>query len=175
MQQPRRNSRKPKEIFKVDWLGKDNKNIYSKVFADDVDAAMDFAKQYKYSIVSRKAKESKDTNQWEIIPTLQARELVKNVKLRKALDQKNGFYNADGVSEIEVVTTSQAKASQTIRLVSMLAFTPVLVYAGTRKELPTWLRYSLFAVAGINFLSNLKNFSTNSKIEKTLKQQETEE
>ena len=175
MMQNKPNNRKPKEVYKVDWLGKDHKNIYSKMFNDDVDGAMDFAKQYKYAIVSRMSKSTKDTNQWEIIPTLGARELVKNVKLRKSLDQKNGFYNADGVSEIEVTTTTQAKASQYVRLLSMFAYTPVLIYAGTRKELPQWLRYSLFTIAGLNFITNLKNYTLNSKIEKSLQQQETEE
>jgi len=162
-------AQKPKEIYKVDWMGKDNSFLYSKTFTNYSDAIA-FSKTVKFALVFKKAKESKDTLQWTLVPTKNARELVKGIKLRKALDTKNPFYNADGVSEIEVASTAQVKASQNVRLINMFVFTPVLIYAGTRKELPTWLRYSLFGIAGLNFLSNLKNYTTNSKIEKSLQE-----
>lgn len=171
MQQGQNRRKQPQPLFKVDWMSKESDALFSKPF-HDVNEAIAFAKNYKYAIVSKQVKASKEGFKYEIVPTLSARELRKNIMLRKALDKKNGFYNADGVSETEVTSTAQVKASQTVRLVNMFVYTPVLIYAGTRKELPTWLRYGLFAIAGLNFLTNAKNYTTNSKIEKLIQEAE---
>lgn len=163
-------NKKPAEIYKVEWLSKDSSIVLSKTF-EDYDLAIDFSKTNKYSLVYKKGKDQKDTIQWIIVPTRNAREMVKNIKIKKALDKKNMFYNADGISQMETTTTTQAKASQNVRLFSIFAFTPVIVYAGMQKALPQWLRYSLFTVAGLNIITNLKNYKTNRDIEKSIDQE----
>lgn len=168
-------SPKPKPfIYRVDWIGKDNSFIFSKGFTD-YDSALAFSKTVQFALIFKAGKQTKDASQWTLVPTKNAREFVKAIKIRKALDKKNPFYNADGLSESEVTTTTQVKASQGVRLVNMFVYTPLLIYAGTRKELPLWLRASLFTISGLNFITNWKNFSTNKKIEKSIEQEEENE
>lgn len=168
-----RQPQQPKEQFSVKWVGKDNTYMYEKLFTD-YNEALTFSKTVKYGIVCKLKKGTPDTKQYEIVPTVPARQLVKAIKIRKKLDKKNAFFNADGLSESEAVTTTQLKAAQNVRIVGMLVFTPILVYAGTRKELPNWLRYSLFTIAGLTFISNYANYSANKNLDKELDQEDEE-
>ena len=38
-----------------------------------------------------------------------------------------------------------------------------LIYVGTRKELPTWLRYSLIGLGSLNAIMNIRAFNINKK------------
>lgn len=168
------NQRKqPQDIFLVKWVGKDNSFLYEKRFST-YDDALTFSKTVKYGIVCKAKKGTQDTMQYEIVPTVSARELVKAIKIHKKLDKKSQFYNADGITEIQSVTTTQLRSSQNARLISMLLFTPVIIYAGTRKELPKWLRYSLFTIAGLSFISNYSNYSMNKNLDKDLETEDQE-
>ncbi len=51
--------------------------------------------------------------------------------------------------------------TQTIRILDVFVFGPVIVYAGTRRKLPAWLRASLIVIGagtvvynGYNYLKN---------------------
>lgn len=153
----------PQESYQVFWISKGNDHIFSKNFPDQRDA-IDFSKSNKFSIVLRMKKGNNDAVQWEIVPTLSAREFVKNVKARKFLEKKNKFFNADGISETQITTTAALKTSQNVRLFQMAVFTPVLIYAGMQKDIPVWLKYSLWTIAGLNLISNYSNYSANKKL-----------
>jgi len=68
------------------------------------------------------------------------------------------------VNEKTEETIIEVSKSQNIRLIDVFVIAPVLIYAGTFKTLPMWLRISLigFGVAtavynGKNFLENKNN------------------
>ena len=65
------------------------------------------------------------------------------------------------IAETRQETISEYQKSQTIRLVDVFVIAPVLVYAGTRKELPTWLRLSLITFGACTAYYNWKNYTVN--------------
>lgn len=48
--------------------------------------------------------------------------------------------------------------TQTVRLLDVFLFGPVIMYAGTRKELPIWLRLSLLAIGAGTVVYNGLNY-----------------
>lgn len=48
--------------------------------------------------------------------------------------------------------------TQTIRVFDVFVFGPVIMYAGTRKELPMWLRSSLLLIGAGTIIYNGYNY-----------------
>lgn len=67
------------------------------------------------------------------------------------------------ITEQSQATVTEISKSQTIRLIDVFFIAPVLVYAGTYKELPNWLRISLVGIGVATFYYNGKNYLDNKK------------
>ena len=68
-------------------------------------------------------------------------------------------------------TVTEVSKSQNIRLVDVFILAPIMIYAGTFKTIPTWVRISLVGMGvatafynGKNFLENKKNIQKKQKI-----------
>lgn len=69
------------------------------------------------------------------------------------------------IAETRTETISEYQKSQNIRLIDVFVIAPICVYAGTKKELPMWLRLSLIAIGVSTFYYNGKNYLINKKNE----------
>ena len=58
-------------------------------------------------------------------------------------------------------TVTEVSKSQMVRLADVFFIAPVLIYAGTFKTLPTWLRVSLIGLGAATAIYNGKNFLAN--------------
>ena len=82
----------------------------------------------------------------------------------------NGHNVVDEESYEDVVEVSK---SQYVRIVDVIILAPIMIYAGTFKELPKWVRYSLIGMGvatavynGKNFFENRSNLQKKQKNEK---------
>jgi hypothetical protein len=159
--------KKPTIVYKVDWIGQDPNFMFSKTFVSGQEA-LKLAEKNTESVAYKMVKSNKDTIQWQIIPTDGSKEMIRAVNLKRAINQKNGglsnFMNADGVGEVATVTTSEYKQNQRSRLISTIAISGALIYAGTRKELQPWLRYTLIGLGSLNALFNIRNYNLNKNV-----------
>lgn len=69
-------------------------------------------------------------------------------------------------------TITEVSKSQNIRLIDVFVLAPIMIYAGTFKALPMWVRVSLIGMGvatavynGKNFLENKSNLQKNNKDE----------
>jgi len=65
------------------------------------------------------------------------------------------------VDEETQETVSEVSKSQTVRLVDVFVLAPIMIYAGTFKELPVWVRLSLVGMGVATAVYNGKNFLQN--------------
>ena len=78
------------------------------------------------------------------------------------------------INETTQETVTEISKSQNIRLIDVFVLAPIMVYAGTFKTLPLWVRISLIGMGvatavynGKNFLQNKANLQQNDKKLKT--------
>jgi hypothetical protein len=158
--------KKPTVFYKVDWIGQDPNYMFSKTFVKGKDA-LDLAKKNAESVAYKTVKVADDLIQWQIIPTEGSKEMIRQIKLKRQMREKKGlsqFVNADGVGDVEVVTTSEYKQNQRARILSTVVISGSLIYVGTRKELPTWLRYSLIGLGSLNAILNIRAYNLNKNV-----------
>lgn len=67
------------------------------------------------------------------------------------------------IAEKRTETITEYQKSQTIRLIDVFIIAPVIIYAGTQKTLPTWLRISLITIGACTLYYNGKNYLVNKK------------
>lgn len=67
------------------------------------------------------------------------------------------------IAETRQETIQEYQKSQNIRLIDVFVIAPVCVYAGTKKELPMWLRLSLIGIGVATFYYNGRNYLINKK------------
>lgn len=74
------------------------------------------------------------------------------------------------IDETTQETVTEISKSQNIRLIDVFVLAPIMVYAGTFKQLPLWLRLSLIGMGistavynGKNFLKNRANLQKQSE------------
>jgi len=166
MQFGNKKEKAPSIFYKVDWIGQDPNFMFSKTFLKGTEA-LDLAKKNVESIAYKSVKVNKDTIKWQIIPTDGSKEMIRAVKLKRGLSEKTGmsnFVNADGLGQVETVTTSEFKQSQRSRIISSVVISGSLVFIGTRKELPMWIRYGAIGLAIVNAGFNIKNYNTNKNV-----------
>jgi len=60
-------------------------------------------------------------------------------------------------------TVTEIQKSQQVRLIDVFIISPILIYAGTQKSLPTWLRYSLLGIGVATAYYNGKNYIYNKR------------
>jgi hypothetical protein len=60
-------------------------------------------------------------------------------------------------------TIVEIQKSQRIRLLDVFVIAPILVYAGTHKSLPKWLRLSLYGIGVATAYYNGKNYLKNKE------------
>jgi hypothetical protein len=65
--------------------------------------------------------------------------------------------------EKTVESVVEVSKSQTIRLVDIFVLAPIMIYAGTFKALPLWVRYSLVGMGLATAAYNAKNYIANKK------------
>jgi len=65
------------------------------------------------------------------------------------------------VDEETQETVSEVSKSQTVRLVDVFVLAPIMIYAGTLKSLPMWVRLSLIGMGVATAVYNGKNFLHN--------------
>ena len=65
------------------------------------------------------------------------------------------------VSETTKETVTEVSKSQYVRIIDVIILAPIMIYAGTFKELPTWLRASLIGMGVATAFYNGKNFLEN--------------
>lgn len=65
------------------------------------------------------------------------------------------------IAEKRIETIEEYQKSQKIRLIDVFVIAPICIYAGTRKELPTWLRVSLIVIGVATAHYNAKNYMIN--------------
>jgi hypothetical protein len=162
MQQPK----KPQNVYKVDWIGQDPNFMFSQTFVDGKQT-LDMAKMNPDSVAYKMVKTNKDVIQWQIIPTEGSKEMIRGVKMKRKIREKQGlsnYINADGVGENKIVSTTEYAQNQKSRLITTVVISGALIYAGTRKELQPWLRYTLLGLGGLNAFFNLKNYQINKTV-----------
>lgn len=69
----------------------------------------------------------------------------------------------DLVDETTQETVEEVSKSQNIRLVDVFILAPIMIYAGTFKALPMWVRVSLIGMGVATAVYNAKNFLENKK------------
>ena len=67
------------------------------------------------------------------------------------------------IAEQRYEMVEEYQKSQNIRLLDVFVIAPVLIYAGTQKSLPMWLRYSLIGIGVATAYYNGKNYMVNKK------------
>ncbi len=67
------------------------------------------------------------------------------------------------IKEESKETVIEVSKSQNIRLVDVFILSPIMIYAGTFKSLPTWLRVSMIGMGVATAFYNGKNFLKNRK------------
>jgi hypothetical protein len=158
--------KQPQNVYKVDWIGQDPNFMFSQTFIDGK-ATLDMAKQNPDSVAYKMVKTNKDVIQWQIIPTEGSREMIRGVKMKRKIREKQGlsnYINADGVGETKIVSTTEYAQNQKARLINTVAISGALIYAGTRKELEPWLRYTLLGLGGLNAFFNIRNYQINKSV-----------
>ena len=65
------------------------------------------------------------------------------------------------ITQTGETTVKELSKSQTIRLIDFFFIGPVCIYAGTYKELPDWLRFSLIGIGVSTIFYNGKNYLSN--------------
>ncbi len=168
MAQNKKQAAPPQLNYRVDWIGSDDPNfVFSKFFTTGQEA-LDLAKKNVEAIAYKKTKVKDSTSQWQIIPTEGSKEILRAVVLKRKMREKTGmsnFVNADGTGETEVVTTSEYKTNQNIKLASMVLISGALIYAGTRKEIENkYIRYGLIGAGVLNAIFNFRSFKFNQKV-----------
>jgi len=78
----------------------------------------------------------------------------------------------DLVDEETQETVTEVSKSQFVRLADVFVLAPIMIYAGTFKSLPTWVRYSLYAMGVATAVYNAKNFIENRRNLQKLKEDE---
>ena len=73
------------------------------------------------------------------------------------------------VNERTEETVTEVSKSQNIRLIDVFVIGPVMIYAGTFKTLPTWIRISLISLGACTVVYNAKNFLENKNTLKIAK------
>ena len=153
----------PQEVYKVDWIGKESDMIYSRMESTK-EAAIKFQADLPEAIVTRLSKASEKAFRWQIVPTTMGKDLVSLIEARRKLMREGKLVNRAGISDLGLRTLPEFKKSQRARLIGMTVVSGVTIYAGTRKDLPMWLRISLFAVAAGTLYINGANYLSNRKI-----------
>jgi|SRR3989304_5085388 len=67
----------------------------------------------------------------------------------------------DVIDEKSEETITEVSKSQYVRLADVFIIAPVLIYAGTFKQLPKWLRVALIGFGVATAVYNAKNFLAN--------------
>lgn len=70
------------------------------------------------------------------------------------------------VAETRTETVQEYQKSQNIRLLDVFVIGPMIIYAGTFKQLPFWLRGGLVVIGVCTIAYNGKNYLVNKKNEK---------
>lgn len=65
------------------------------------------------------------------------------------------------INERSEETVTEVSKSQNIRLIDVFFIGPVMIYAGTFKTLPTWVRISLIGLGACTVVYNAKNYLEN--------------
>jgi hypothetical protein len=65
------------------------------------------------------------------------------------------------IIEESEVTVKEISKSQNIRLVDVFIIAPILIYAGTIKPVPVWLKLSLIVIGIATAFYNGKNYLKN--------------
>lgn len=161
--QQRQGKKQPK--FMVEWIGNDANYMFVKKFETSKDA-LAFVDKNKTAIAYKLDNEGKDSGKWKIIPTDSSREMIKAINLKRKLAEKKGintFLNADGTGDVEIVTTTEFKRNQNVRILSTVVLSGALTYAGTKMD-NKYVKYGFFGLALINTYFTLKNFQTNKTV-----------
>ena len=67
------------------------------------------------------------------------------------------------ISEKKYEMVHEYQKSQNVRLLDVFVIAPILIYAGTQKNLPQWLQYSLVGIGVATAYYNGKNYLKNKK------------
>jgi len=162
-------SRKKVDIYRIDWIGKNGSDVFSKV-ENGYEQAMAFAKPLKDSLVFRLTKQSEKAFQWQIVPTPNGTSLMKTVAMRRDLEKKGKLVNREGISSIGLRTVPEFQKSQKARLISMTVVPIVCGYTAYKyRELPLWLRGAFVVIAAGSLYVNGRNFMSNAKHNKVKK------
>lgn len=159
--------KKPTVVYKVDWIGQDPNMMFSRTFVNGKDA-MALAKTNPDSVSYKMVKSDKDVIAWQVLPSDGAKEMIRAVKMKRKIREKNGmsnFINADGIGENAEVTTTEYRQNQRARIVSTVVISGALIYAGTRKEIENkYVRYGLIGLGVLNAIANIHKYNHNAKI-----------
>ena len=163
----KKEQKKPVVVYKVDWVGKDPNTMFSQTFIDGKDA-LALAKTNPDSVAYKMTANKKDVIAWQVLPSDGAKEMIRAVKMKRKIREKNGingFINADGVGENVDVTTTEYRQNQRARIVSTVVISGALIYAGTRKEIENkYVRYGLVGLGVLNAIANIHKYNLNNKI-----------
>lgn len=160
--------RKKPEVYKVVWLGKSPSDYYEKPFKDQA-SALAFSKKVVDSLVFKRiAGNPKDrSSKWKMVGTGEAKEFIKGVNLKRKLTQKGENYaKIDGNSKFSITTTGEYQKTQISRIGNVLVAGPLMIWAGTHKELPEVVRLALFTLGGVTIATNGHKFFVNRKLHK---------
>ena len=156
------NKNSKKAIFRVEWIGNDPNHVFTKEFST-LGETQDFLKSNSEAIGYKVEKRGKDSTKWKIIPSESSKEMIRAIELKRRIKDKKGystFINADGMGSNETVTTTEFKTHQNLRILSTIAISGSLAYAGHKME-NKYVKYGFWGLALINAYVNVKNFNFN--------------
>jgi hypothetical protein len=69
------------------------------------------------------------------------------------------------IAETRPETIQEYQKSQNIRLLDVFLIGPIMIYAGTHKQLAPWVRFSLLVFGAATIYYNAKNYMVNNRNE----------
>lgn len=153
--------------LKVAWVEENPLFLSSLMFAPNQLAEADaFGKSKGNYMIMKLVGQNGDTYRWELLPYGEYKGYLNGVKMKRALrdlfessfDEKNTAEAPQAKTQIQ---KSSADKSQYVRLIDIFVIGPVLIYAGTIKALPNYLRMFLIVVGILTIIYNGNNYLSN--------------
>lgn len=153
--------------LKVAWVEKDPLFLSSLMFnPNEIDKAEAFGKSKGNFMIMKLVGQKGDTYRWELLPYGEYKGYLNGMKMKRAFQDlfESSFAENDTIITAKVPETKmQADKSQYVRLLDVFVIGPVLIYAGTFKALPKYLRVFLIVVGILTILYNANNYLKNKE------------
>lgn len=153
--------------LKVAWVEKDPLFLSSLMFKpNEIAQAEAFGKSKGNFMIMKLVGQQGDTYRWELLPYGEYKGYLNGMKMKRTFQDFFESSFSEGKTMVEAKTPEAkvaADKSQSVRLLDVFVIGPVLIYAGTFKTLPKYLRIFLFVVGVLTIVYNGNNYLKNAK------------